>query len=48
MGWKKVEDKSDGPYSWTEYTDYDGFIFKIFNIMMDPGFSDAKLIQKDI
>lgn len=42
-GWAKIEDKSSGPDSWTEYTDHDGFVFTIFNMRMNPGFSGAYL-----
>jgi hypothetical protein len=41
--WAKVEDKSDGPLSWTEYTDHNGYVYTIFDMMIEPGFSEAKM-----
>lgn len=31
-GWAKIEEKSDGPLSWTEYIDHDGFVFTVYNV----------------
>jgi len=45
-GWTKIENKSNGPLSWTEYTDHDGFVFKIYNSIMNPGFSGATMTYK--
>ena len=39
--WVKVEDKSNGPLSWTEYTDHNGMVFTIYNMMIEPGFKGA-------
>lgn len=41
-GWAKIEDKSDGPLSWTEYTDHDGHVYTIYDMMIEPGFSEAE------
>ena len=35
-GWAKIEDKSDGPLSWTEYTDHNGYVYTIYDIMTAP------------
>lgn len=45
-GWKKIEDKSSGPVSWTEYTDYDGMVYTIYNMMMCPATPSAYM-KKD-
>jgi len=37
--WLKIEDKSNGVLSWTEYTDHNGYIFIIYDMMMSPGFT---------
>ncbi len=34
--WAKVEDKSDGPSSWTEYTDHDGNTFMMMDMLTMP------------
>ena len=36
MSWVKVEDKSDGPASWTEYTNHDGDMYKIYDMIPEP------------
>ena len=41
--WLKIEHKNNGPWSWTEYTDYNGKVYTIYNLMLDPGFSNAYL-----
>lgn len=47
-GWKRVEDKSNGPVSWTEYTDHDGMVYAIYNMMMCPATPGAYMkIDKD-
>jgi len=35
-GWAKIEDKSDGPLSWTEYTDHNGYVYTIYDMMTAP------------
>jgi hypothetical protein len=35
-GWAKIEDKSDGPLSWTEYTDHDGYVYTMYDMMTNP------------
>lgn len=45
--WVKIEDKSDGPLSWTEYTDDSGFVFTIYNMCVDPAFSGASIKEKE-
>jgi ABC-type lipoprotein release transport system permease subunit len=40
-GWAKIEDKSDGPLSWTEYTDHNGYVYIIYDMMIAPGFAGA-------
>ena len=42
-GWIKIENRSDGPQSWTEYTDHDGFVYIIYDVRINPGFSDSKI-----
>ena len=42
-GWIKIENRSDGPQSWTEYTDHDGFVYIIYDMRIYPGFSDSKM-----
>jgi hypothetical protein len=42
-GWAKVEDKSDGPSSWTEYTDHDGYVYIMYDMMINPGFSGTHM-----
>ena len=34
--WAKIEDKSDGPLSWTEYTDHNGYVYTIYDMMTAP------------
>ena len=46
-GWAKIEEKSYGSISWTEYTDHNGYIFMIYDMMAYPGFKDAKMINND-
>lgn len=41
--WAKIENKSSGELSWTEYTDYKGNNYIIYNLIQEPGFSDAYL-----
>lgn len=44
-GWAKIEDKSDGPLSWTEYTDFDGFVYTIYNMMIAPATPNAYMVS---
>jgi len=46
-GWAKVEDKSKGPLSWTEYTDHNGFVFTIYDMMIYPATPDAYAYLKE-
>ena len=41
--WLKIENKSEMDWSWTEYTDYEGRVYIIYNLIQEPGFFDAKL-----
>lgn len=45
-GWAKIENKSNGPLSWTEYTDEKGFVYTIYNMMIQPGFSGATMTNE--
>jgi len=39
--WAKIEDKRNGEVSWTEYTDHDGFVYIIYDLMSCPAFEGA-------
>lgn len=41
--WAKIEEKSSGAWSWTEYTDHNGRISIIYNLMAEPGFENTHL-----
>lgn len=45
--WAKVEQFYDGPMAWTEYTDHDGVVSRIYDLIPDPGFSHAYLDKKE-
>lgn len=42
-GWKKVEDKTDGSVSWTEYTDFNNEVFTIYDMKAYPSTPNAYL-----
>jgi hypothetical protein len=44
--WLKIERKHQNEWSWTEYTDYNGKTFIIYNLIPEPGFGDAYLKKK--
>ena len=44
MSWTKKEDKYDGPWSWTEYTDHDGNVYKIYDMMTMPATPNAYIL----
>lgn len=39
--WEKVEDKSLGGVSWTEYTDTDGMVYTIYDLQTNPATPNA-------
>jgi len=41
--WHKIETKYSGEWSWTEYTDFKGRVYMIYNLIPEPSFLDAKL-----
>jgi len=47
FGWAKVENKSEGEVSWTEYTRHDGTVAIIYDLITSPPFSGATLSFND-
>ena len=45
--WLKIESKYDGPLSWTEYTDFDGKVYIIYDLISEPGFENAILKNEE-
>jgi len=42
-GWNKVVEHSNGPLSWTCYHDYNGYVYTIYDMMIQPGFTCSHL-----
>jgi hypothetical protein len=47
MSWINIKDKSDESVSWTEYTDYDGNLYKIYDMRIYPSTPNAYINQTD-
>lgn len=45
--WAKIEEKSSGASSWTEYTDHDGNTFMMMNMITSPGFSGTHMFTDE-
>jgi len=45
--WAKVEQFYDGPMAWTEYTDHNGEVSRIYDLIPDPGFPYTFLPAKE-
>lgn len=43
--WAKIEDGQDALSTYTEYTDHDGTVYKLYDLRMMPGFKEA-IIKK--
>ena len=41
--WTKIEDGSDDKLSWTDYTDYNGMVYRIYNLISYPSTPNAYL-----
>lgn len=45
--WKKIEDGDEGPWSWTDYHDHDGNVYRIYNLMINPATPNAFMTKDD-
>jgi hypothetical protein len=45
--WAKIEQCGSGELQWTEYTDHDGVVSRIYDLIPSPGFSHAYLDKKE-